>query len=290
MSSQRMTPALKDQLLSSLALQGQVTVKVMSVNSASPPPPTLADFELPPLPEEHQLFIPPTLRKSTINVALELMSLLNTVAPDTKFEVRLLAIQLEADHKKVYLVCNVLEAVQMMTKSSHTSYVWHGRTNLVPGLIWLRQLAEQEQVLEQLLRCWQQQQEEEPVEAQDQKLSTGVLAQKLLMVFLVAEQPRPVSVKTACRVVLGQGTRYSTGLAAARQVCGVLTAAGLLEADGGSSGPAFRYSGPEVEEKTLTQEEARRIMAAKRRKVKGCALAKDGGQSTELDTAIGSIL
>jgi hypothetical protein len=106
-------------------------------------------------------------------------------------------------------------------------------------------------VLEQLYRSLQ------PVEQEDQaclreKFTSGVLAQKLLMMFLVAPEPRTLTMGVASQVVFGPRAR-AVDRTRLSEICSVLSSLGLLRKvclrDGrqpGLKAAAFQYTGPLV--------------------------------------------
>ena len=257
-------PAAVGRDLSLLLLQGDSSVTVAPLATSPVPAPGSKQNcypALPSLPEEHQLFLPLHQAKKALEaVAQELVALMTRLQPGTLLEVGQLATQLQAEPSRVSFSCNVLEAVQLVSKTSPTSYTWHGRVHLVPSLVWLRHLADQERVLEQLYMSSLPSQEGELKAASEprEKLMVGVLAQKLLMVSLVSPEGS-LDVSLACRVIHGpREDKLRARLTQVREVCAVLASAGLLK--GGSlKTPLIQYVGPEVGGESLTQEEASRL-------------------------------
>ena len=116
-----------------------------------------------------------------------------------------------------------------MTKTGVNRYMWHGRERLERSLEWLQELAEKKNVLEQLYRVCQSHRVDTTQDSQvKEKLSVGVVAQKLLMIFLVAPEPKTLTIGVACEVIYGRnGVRASTK-SKVTDVSNILMAAGLL--------------------------------------------------------------
>ena len=119
-------------------------------------------------------------------------------------------------------------------------------------LVRLHQLAEQEQVLQQLHSSCQ---EDGAIHggAAKEKLTTGVLAQKLLMMFLVVPEPRTLTMGVASRVIYGSNSNNSyksklTEISSALAGFGLLVKVSLQNLEQpGKKASAFQYVGPQVE-------------------------------------------
>ena len=186
--------------------------------------------QLPPLPLESDLFLPPvSSRKGIAEECSQLLAWLHNKENHIVFDIDQVAAMLDADVKKLFLCCNVLESVLLMTKTGVNSYMWHGRERMERSLQWLRELAEKKKVLEQLYRTCQSHSVETSQESQvKEKLSVGVVAQKLLMIFLVAPEPKTLTISVACEVIYGRnGVRPSTK-SKITDVSNILMGAGLL--------------------------------------------------------------
>jgi len=104
--------------------------------------------QLPPLPQESQLFAPPPERgnrkeKSLGLLAERMLAMFPLQEGGTTVEVQLddTAKNLNTERRRIYDVVNVFEALQIMSKVGKNVYQWHGRTYLIQSLAWLRQLA-----------------------------------------------------------------------------------------------------------------------------------------------------
>ena len=180
---------------------------------------------LPPLPQEEELFLP-SCRQTTQEVCDTLLLRLDTTQLLTTVDIGQLADELQLDIKQIFLSFNILASLLLMTRTGLRSFLWKGMEGLEQCLVMLHQLAEEEKVLEQLYRSLQ------PVEHKDQarlqeKFTAGVLAQKLLMMFLVAPEPRTLTMGVASQVVFGPGARV-VDRTRLTEICSVLSSLGLL--------------------------------------------------------------
>ena len=73
--------------------------------------------QLPPLPLESDLFTPPVTKKGIDQECPDLLTWLDTAGNKVTFNIDEVATLLQADVKKLFLTCNVLESVQMLTKT-----------------------------------------------------------------------------------------------------------------------------------------------------------------------------
>lgn len=104
--------------------------------------------QLPPLPQQAELFAPPPERgnrkeKSLGLLAERMLAMFPLQEGGTTVEVQLddTAKNLNTERRRIYDVVNVFEALQIMSKVGKNVYQWHGRTYLIQSLAWLRQLA-----------------------------------------------------------------------------------------------------------------------------------------------------
>jgi len=188
------------------------------------------EAKLPPLPQESDLFLAPvSTRKCIAEECFHLLAWLDKQENHIVFDIDQVSAILNGDVKKLFLCCNVLESVLLMTKTGVNSYMWHGRERVERSLTWLRELAEKKKVLEQLYKICQSHSVETTQESQvKEKLSVGVVAQKLLMTFLVAPEPKTLTIGVACEVIYGRnGVRASTK-SKVTDVSNILMGAGLL--------------------------------------------------------------
>ena len=114
------------------------------------------EINLPPLPLECDLFFPQIYgRRETISeycsCLLDWLDSENTLM----FDVDEVSKTLDIDPKKLLLILQVLECVQIVTKTKGSRYSWNGIESLVESLTWLELLAKKERMLEQLYNIGQ---------------------------------------------------------------------------------------------------------------------------------------
>ena len=176
---------------------------------------------LPALPDEQDLFTPPPVKITLETISLSLLTWLETLEVNTTLNLHQVAELLNLEAKALSLSCNVLEGLRLMVKVASSSYTWLGKSSMDQGLIWLQQMAEQEMVLEVLIRSCHDQmeqdgqvmeqgqvQQQQDAEEQEQphvdKLTTGVLTQRLVMTFLAAPFPATLTVRLVSKVIQGK--------------------------------------------------------------------------------------
>ena len=176
--------------------------------------------KLPPLPAESELFKPPATKRPTEDICVALLGRLGNLDVGTLIDLHVVAAELEVDVKRLSVICSVLEAVRIVAKQGGGSvYSWRGREALAPSLAQLRRLADREGLLDRLHSSIQEQvghwgrgsadcsvqlvQQEAPAPTPGEKLTTGLLTQRLLMVFLVAPDPRTLTVGVAAWTIQG---------------------------------------------------------------------------------------
>ena len=238
---------------------------------------------LPPLPDEQDLFTPPKARRSLEEETASLVAWLDTVDVDTTLALHTVVDVLQLEAKHVFLICNVLEGLRMMVKVGSSSYTWLGRTSLDQTLVMLHQMAEEEKVGEMLLtrscqlqplnveqlqkalvqkegerslqtRIEQEQDQEMEIQVQQQgeKMTTGVLTQRLVMAFLVAPLPSTLTVRLVSKVVQGQMETSSAFRTRVTSICQILTGLELIRKVSLESEEerlktvAFQWIGPRV--------------------------------------------
>ena len=101
------------------------------------------------------------------------------------------------------------------------------------------------------------------------KLTVGVITQRLLMIFLVASQP--MTVNSVWKILYGSDNARSCRAAQRAKlvdICSVLESLGLVRKcvvrNGKDRISAFQYTGPQVRGQYLTQEEARTLPAGRK--------------------------
>ena len=120
--------------------------------------------ELPPLPLERDLFIPPVEkgRRTERSISVVTETLLSMMPKEGVKEVMIKEIAgiINTDIKRVYTILNVLEGLRMMKRLGQNMCEWQGRKVLMPKLMLLRQMAEKENMLEkmEMANAWEQMQ------------------------------------------------------------------------------------------------------------------------------------
>jgi len=220
---------------------------------------------LPPLPEEESLFLPPRLTlRGPQEIARQLVNCLDQVDIGVTLDLHHLANELNVDVKRVFSVNNVFEALGMISRISLNKVIWKGKAAMYQRLVQLHQLAVEENLLEQLQAVHLEAQrevleealvEEGPREDSKEKVTTGVIIQRLLMAFLVMPCMNTMKANTMGKVIASMGNvrcpqnRLS-------DLANVLVGIGLLQrlevVDERLSKPkkaiVFQYVGPVVEE------------------------------------------
>ena len=216
---------------------------------------------LPPLPEESDLFQPPTgVTKGTQVIARELLLCLQNVDEGLVIELHHLAAELNVDVKKIFLVTNVLEAVGMVSRISINKIRWEGEGAKDQSLVQLHQLAIDENVLGQIQAAELEVDggsvlQEGPVREDDKvKVTTGVVVQRVLMAFLAMPIiPPTMTTQTMAKVISSMGNAKCPQ-ARLFELTNVLIGIGFLQKvqiggrkSRGKSTIAYQYVGPRVE-------------------------------------------
>ena len=214
---------------------------------------------LPPLPEEESLFLPPnrTLR-GTQETARQLVICLEQIETGVTLDLHHLANELSVDTKKVFFVSNVLEALGMVSRISINKVIWKGKAPMYQSLVQLHHLAVEENILQQVQAVHLKAQggdlleealvEEGLREDGKEKVTTGVIIQRLLMAFLVVPHMNIMSANTMGRVIASMGN-VMCPQNRLYNLANVLVGIGLLQRlDGPKKATVFQYVGPVVEE------------------------------------------
>ena len=205
---------------------------------------------LPPLPEEADLFTPPSPRRAQwVDLAGAVVGVLGEQAAGALVEVTALATQVEQDRKRVYECLNVMEGVGMVGRARQGVYRWRGAV-AADTVARLLQLANQGGLEERLRSLCGGVAVEEVVE----RMTVGVITQKVVMVFLVVPVGSTVSLAVAAATVHGlEEGRKVTRVDQVRRICEVLCGVGILvrqvgveEGEGGRRVAGYSYRGPEV--------------------------------------------
>ena len=220
---------------------------------------------LPPLPEESSLFLPPSRTLTGIQeIARQLLLCLEPVDTGVTLDLHHLAAELNVDVKRIFLVSNVMEAVGMLSRISISKVIWKGKEAMYQSLVQLHRLAVQENILQQIHAADLKAQSDllnkalvgGGVSEEDKvKVTTGVITQRLLMAFLAVPSMSIMSTNMMGKVISSMGN-VRCPQSRLPDLANVLIGIGLLQkvevVEQGLSKPrkstAFQYAGPVVEE------------------------------------------
>ena len=155
----------------------------------------------------------------------------------------------------------MMEAVGMLSRISINKVIWKGKNSMLQSLVQLHQLAVEENILQQIqdiLKGKGGELSEEALvgggmrEDDKVKVTTGVIIQRLLMVFLVVPNMNTISTKAMVRV-LSSIRNLRCPQSRLPDLANVLVGIGLLQKveerlPKSKKTPAFHYVGPVVEE------------------------------------------
>jgi len=186
---------------------------------------------LPPLPDEADLFVPPMTNKKFEQWCTEALQLLYTLEEGQSLTLKWMALHLEGcDERKLLLICEVLEALGLMRRTSSDILQWLGRKRLDRQLVLLHEEAQEEDLLQQLRTSCEGKVAvgEEKKKLAKLNINNFHLARKLAMIFLVIPEPHTLTLEVALRVIYAgfkQPVLANTSLA---EIAAVLVALGLL--------------------------------------------------------------
>ena len=195
--------------------------------------PAVGRKNLPPLPEEAELFMPQVKGKNLEQCCSELLIYLDDLEVGESFSVQQMSLLLEGcDERKLVLICEVLEALAMVRRTG-SDLEWLGRGGTVDEqLVCLHQAALEQDILQQIhLSCNAGMANDEGGEDTvklKRKLSNLELAQKLVMIFLAAPEPRTLNLAVACKVIYAGLKQPVVAQAWLAEIATVLVALGLL--------------------------------------------------------------
>ena len=195
------------------------------------------------------------------DIARQLFICLESVDVGATLNLYNLAAELDVDIKKAFLVSNVMEAVGMLSRISINKVIWKGKNTMLQILVQLHKLAVEENILQQIQDILKGKGGELLEEAlvgggmrEDDKVkvTTGVIIQRLLMIFLVVPTMNTMSTNTMVRVISGMGN-VMCPQSRLPDLANVLVGIGLLQKveerlPQSKKTPAFQYVGPVVEE------------------------------------------
>ena len=186
---------------------------------------------LPPLPEEADLFMPQIKGKKLEQCCTELLMLLEELEVGQSFNLQQMSVLLEgSDERKLLLICEVLEALAMVRRTG-SDLEWLGRDLVDEQLVRLHQDALEQDVLQQIrLGCdgGMEKDEGEDTGTIKRHLSNLQLTQKLVMIFLAAPDPRTLTLSVACKVIYAGFKQPVVAQSWLSEIANVLVALGLL--------------------------------------------------------------
>ena len=224
--------------------------------------------ELPPLPLERDLFIPPVEKgrrtERSISVVTEVLLSMMPKEGGKEVMIKEIAGIINTDIKRVYTIFNVLEGLRMMKRLGQNMCEWQGRKVLMPKLMLLRQMAEKENMLEKMdmANAWEQmqtnQQHQDNInhsEGDNTNLNICMLTEKLVMMFLVIPKPKYLTLTVATSVIFGVNqpeNKRMVGLQKVLDIAKILQEVAIIrkvKVTVGLAKPvfAYQYVGPEVE-------------------------------------------
>ena len=177
-------------------------------------------------------------------------------------EVDQMALLLEIRKDKMYDICNALEGLRLMYRKGRNVYKWQGWRMMLPTLMMLKKMAEKEDMLGQLSlarRLITEDKMEEIIivttarKEPELKYNVVMMTQKLLMIFLVLQHPRILSLAEASVIIHGQVLTEAKRKANLQRLDGIskiLEGVGLLVKvimeDDYKNNISYQYRGPEV--------------------------------------------
>ena len=186
---------------------------------------------LPPLPEEADLFMPQIKGKKMEQCCSELLMLLEELEVGQSFNLQQMSVLLEGcDERKVRLICEVLEALAMLRRTG-SDLEWLGRDLVDEQLVRLHQDALEQDMLQQIrLGCHggMVKDEGEDTGMIKKHMSNLQLTQKLVMIFLAAPDPRTLTLSVACKVIYAGFKQPVVAQSWLSEIANVLVALGLL--------------------------------------------------------------
>eukprot|EP00092_Neocalanus_flemingeri_P098969 GFUD01126238.1.p1 GENE.GFUD01126238.1~~GFUD01126238.1.p1 ORF type:complete len:366 (+),score=135.50 GFUD01126238.1:54-1151(+) len=169
--------------------------------------------ELPPLPMESELFTPPVDKGDKGEKSIKLLGekLLAMMPKEGTLEVEVdkMARELKVGIQRVYNICNVLEGLRLMERHGKKVWKWQGKERLLPGLMLLKQMSEQQDMKGQVDMARKVLAKELPEDSISnkaiKKYNLVMMTQKMMMMFLVLPQPRTLPLTVASIIIHGPG-------------------------------------------------------------------------------------
>ena len=139
--------------------------------------------DLPPLPMEEELFSLPMDKSNrkkakSINVLVEALVAMMPEKGIQEIKLDETAITLDTSLRRVYTICHVMEVLQLMIKRGRKLYEWQGWKGMMPSLVLLKQMAENQEKKGQIIKSTA-----EAVFDKQMKLNIFMMTKKLLMMY-----------------------------------------------------------------------------------------------------------
>jgi len=252
--------------------------------------------KLPPLPREEDLFTPPREREKMKKVDLRVMvnMLRSKISKEGKLmvEVDKMSMDLDISKDKMYIICNVLEGLRLMKMKGRNVYEWQGNEMLIPTLMMLKKMAEKENTMGQLLMARKfiakstvnNNIASNTTCKEVEKLNVVMTTQKVMMMFLVAQETNVISLEEMSVVIQGSDlTKLKRKMSIKRfdDICKILAGVELLEAEEQDDENLYKYIGPEVPKIAIVDSNE---------KVEGKMIEDVTGEMMEEITAVENIL
>jgi len=219
--------------------------------------------ELPPLPREEELFTPPrereVARKVDMRVTVKMLMMMMSREGKSRVEVDKMSMLLDISKDKMYLICNVLEGLGLMLMKGRNVYEWQGKALLIPTMMMLKKMAEKEDIMSQLvmaskLVAYSGVNDQQSTAAcsrikEPEKLNVVMTAQKVVMMFLVTQEPNILSLDEMSIIIHGTDlTRLKRAMSNRRlnDICKILAGVGLVEVELQDDENSYKYIGPHV--------------------------------------------
>eukprot|EP00092_Neocalanus_flemingeri_P027671 GFUD01030036.1.p1 GENE.GFUD01030036.1~~GFUD01030036.1.p1 ORF type:complete len:345 (+),score=128.74 GFUD01030036.1:53-1087(+) len=224
--------------------------------------------ELPPLPMESELFTPPVDKgdkgeKSIKRLGEKLLAMMPKEGT-LEVEVDKMARELKVGIQRVYNICNVLEGLRLMERQGKKVWKWQGKERLLPGLMLLKQMSEQQDMKGQVDMARKVLAKELPEDSinnkSNTKLNLVMMTEKMMMMFLILPQPRTLPLTVASIIIHGPGMSRAS-LQRLGDIGMILQSVGLLakvrvKKEGDIKGTiAYQYVGLNIESKDAEMEE-----------------------------------
>jgi len=248
----------------SLVVIGPVVAKV-NVKSSPGGSRGMGDIlpELPPLPREEELFTPPrereVTRKVDMRVTVKMLMMMMSREGKSRVEVDKMSMLLDISKDKMYLICNVLEGLRLMLMKGRNVYEWQGKALLIPTMMMLKKMAEKEDIMGQLVMASKLvansgEYDQQPPAAcsrikEPEKLNVVMTTQKVMMMFLVTEEPNILPLDEMSIIIHGTDlTKLKRAMSIRRlnDICKILAGVGLVEVELQDDENSYKYIGPEV--------------------------------------------